>query len=413
MTNSNKPIVIIGAGHAGGRLALALRQEGYEGALTLIGEEVFSPYERPPLSKQLLLGQAGAEDCYLDGNVDYAGLGIELKLGTRVTGLDPKSHSIRFSDATRLDYDKLVLATGGRARQVALPGIELDGIHVLRTLTDAARLSSALAGRPRLVVIGGGFIGLEVAASARTLGCDVCVLEASVRLAERVLPPQLSERLLSLHRARGVEVLLGSRIEAIEGQGTVEAVRLQDGSRIPCDLVLVGVGIEPNIELAQLAGLDMGNGIRVNDRLQTSAADIYAIGDVCEFPCPQSQQQVRHETWRNAEAQAHLVARNLLGRDEAYQARLWFWSDQFDCGLQMAGDGALGARRVQRDLPDNALLLFDLDADNRLVAVSGFARGNAIARDIKLGERLIDSGKCLDPEALSNPAISLKALLKA
>jgi 3-phenylpropionate/trans-cinnamate dioxygenase ferredoxin reductase subunit len=415
MMNNNyntDPIVIVGAGHSGGRAALALREEGYQGSLILIGEELHAPYERPPLSKQALQGGEGSDDYFLKPKIDYAQLDIDLKLGVEVTALDPAARAISLSDGGQLHYSKLVLATGGKVRTLPLPGIELEGVHYLRTLNDATNLRNALNESSRLVVIGGGFIGLEVAASARKLGCEVVVLEAADRLAGRALPEEISERLLALQRANGVDVTLNCRIESIEGQGNVESVLLQDGSRIPCDRVLIGVGIEPNVELAQQAGLETGNGIRVNDRLQSSDENIYAIGDVCEFPCPQSGLQVRHETWRNAEQQAHLIARNLLGQDEAFQAPLWFWSDQFDCSLQMVGASSIAQHTVQRELPDNGILLFYIGAENRLVAVSGFGRGNSVAKDIKVAELLIGSGKSLNPEFLANPAIKLKSLLK-
>ncbi|GGX79072.1 NAD(P)/FAD-dependent oxidoreductase [Vogesella alkaliphila] len=406
------PIIIVGAGHAGGRAALALREQGYAGHLLLIGDEPHLPYERPALSKQLLLDSQPADACHIGSAEQYQAQAIERLAGVRVAAIQPQARRIRLHDGRELDYHRLLLATGGRARHASLPGADLAGVQLLRTLDDAAALQPRLQAGQRLLVVGGGFIGLEVAASARQLGCAVTVLEAGDRLAARALPPLISEKLLALHRARGVEVRLGCQIAAFRGDGSVSAVALADGELLACDTVLVGIGIQPNTELAAAAGLAVGNGIRVDARLRTSDAHIYAVGDVCEFPCPVSGQPQRLETWRNAEEQGRHVARSLLGADDAYAALPWFWSDQFDHSLQLAGQLQAAANCVTRALPDDGVLLFYLDAAERLQGACGWGAGNSIARDIKLAEMLIRSGKALPAAALADPASSLKSLLK-
>ncbi|MFC3532803.1 NAD(P)/FAD-dependent oxidoreductase [Vogesella facilis] len=406
------PIIIVGAGHAGGRAALALREQGYAGPLLLIGDEPHLPYERPALSKQLLLGSQPAEACHIGSSQQYRELDIERLSATRVSAIAPASRQITLHDRRTLPYHKLLLATGGRARQATLPGADLAGIQLLRTLDDAAALRPRLQAGQRLLVVGGGFIGLEVAASARQLGCQVTVLEAGDRLAARALPPAISARLLQLHQAHGVEVRLGCSLRGFVGHGSVTAVELADGERLPCDTVVVGIGIQPNTELAAAAGLAVGNGIRVDSRLQSSDAHIYAVGDACEFPAPQDGQPQRLETWRNAELQARHVACNLLGADEPYAALGWFWSDQYDHSLQLVGSLPAAANCVTRQLADSGVLLFCLDAAGRLQGACGWGAGNSVARDIKLAEMLIASGKALDPVALAAPDINLKTLLK-
>jgi 3-phenylpropionate/trans-cinnamate dioxygenase ferredoxin reductase subunit len=274
----------------------------------------------------------------------------------------------------------------------------------LRTHDEALALKAALRPGARLVVVGGGFIGLEVAATARSLGCDVTLLEAGPRLAGRVLPPVISEALLDVHRLHGVEVRLNVALESIDA----DAVVLVDGQRLPCDLVVVGIGMQPNIELAAAAGLDVGQGIRVDAHLRTSAPNVYAAGDVCEFRLDGQYQ--RQETWRNAEAQGRHAALNLLGRELAFESLPGFWSDQYDWGLQTVGVST--ALTVSRPLSTGGLLLFYLDAEHHLQGACGWAPGNSVAKDIKLCERLISARVPLNPTSLADPDLSLKQLLR-
>lgn len=397
----NAAVIIVGAGHAGGRAALTLREEGYTGRLILIGDEPHLPYERPPLSKGLLQGSMDLAGCSLCDGARLAELGIEHIAGNPVSQLDPQQHRVQLADGRWLDYAGLLLATGGRARR--LPEDQANVLY-LRTHDEALALKSALRPGARLVVVGGGFIGLEVAATARGLGCEVTVLEAGPRLAGRVLPPIISDALLALHRAQGVDVRLNVALESIQA----DAVLLMDGARLPCDLVVIGIGMQPNIELAAAAGLDTGQGIRVDAQLRTSAPDVYAAGDVCEFRLDGEYQ--RQETWRNAEAQGRHAALNLLGRELPFEAIPGFWSDQYDWGLQTVG--VITSRSVSRALPDDGLLLFYLDADHRLQGACGWAAGNRVAKDIKLCERLISTRIPLDDASLADPGLSLKHLLR-
>ncbi len=274
----------------------------------------------------------------------------------------------------------------------------------LRTHDEALTLRSALRPGTRLVIVGGGFIGLEVAASARSLGCEVSVLEAGPRLAGRVLPPVISQALLDLHRGQGVDVRLNVALETIHD----DAVQLVDGQMLPCDLVVVGIGMQPNLELAANAGLEVGQGIRVDAYLRTSAPNIYAAGDVCEFR--QGGEYQRQETWRNAEAQGRHAALNLLGREVAFDAIPGFWSDQYDWGLQTVG--VMTATTAGRVLPVGGLLLFYLDTEGHLQGACGWGIGNSVAKDIKLCERLISARIPLTAAHLADPEWPLKQLLR-
>jgi len=394
-------LIIVGAGHAGGRAALTLREEGYSGRLILIGDEPHVPYERPPLSKGLLQGSMDLAGCSLCDSARLAELGIEHIAGNPVRQLDPPQHRLQLADGQWLSYAGLLLATGGRARR--LPQEQANVLY-LRTHDEALALKSALRPGARLVIVGGGFIGLEVAATARGLGCEVTVLEAGPRLAGRVLAPVISEALLKLHRQHGVDVRLNVALESIHA----EAVQLVDGQWLPCDLVVVGIGMQPNIELAVAAGLEVGQGIRVDTHLRTGVPDIYAAGDVCEFRLGGEYQ--RQETWRNAEAQGRHAALNMLGRDEPFEALPGFWSDQYDWGLQTVG--VITPLTVSRVLPDAGLLLFYLDADHRLQGACGWGPGNSVAKDVKLCERLISARIALNPASLADPHVSLKHLLR-
>lgn len=397
----NAALIIVGAGHAGGRAALTLREEGYSGRLILIGDEPHVPYERPPLSKGLLQGNMDLAGCSLCDSARLAELGIEHIAGNPVRELDPPQHRLQLADGQWLSYAGLLLATGGRARR--LPQAQANVLY-LRTHDEALALKSALRPGARLVIVGGGFIGLEVAATARGLGCEVTVLEAGPRLAGRVLAPVISEALLQVHRQHGVDVRLNVALESIHA----EAVQLVDGQLLPCDRVVVGIGMQPNIELAVAAGLEVGQGIRVDAHLRTSAPDIYAAGDVCEFRLGGEYQ--RQETWRNAEAQGRHAALNMLGRDEPFEALPGFWSDQYDWGLQTVG--VITPLTVSRALPGAGLLLFYLDADQRLQGACGWGPGNSVAKDVKLCERLISARIALNAASLVDPDVSLKHLLR-
>ncbi|RIJ87929.1 pyridine nucleotide-disulfide oxidoreductase [Ralstonia solanacearum] len=407
-------MVIVGAGHVGGRAALALREAGWQGPIALIGEEPHAPYERPPLSKGVLTGAQSAHDCRIGPPDIYAAQAIDTRLHSRVERIDRAARAVVLADGRRLAYARLLLATGGQARALAMPGAQWRGVQPLRTLDDAQRLREQLRPGARVVVIGGGFIGLEVAASARALGCAVCVVERGPRLLGRAVPAALAERVDALHRRHGVEIRLAATpvaLHAVPGTDAVGAVELAGGERLPCDTVVVGIGIVPNVALAQAAGLAVDNGIVVDATLRTADAAIYAAGDVCAFPAVLSGRSMRQETWRNAEDQARTAAANMLGAGLRFDALPSFWSDQYDHTLQVCGEPAWAERTVSRALGAGATLDFHLHADGRLVGASGFGQGEAVARDLKLARLLIEQGARPDPGRLADPACKLKALL--
>ncbi|NBB12734.1 NAD(P)/FAD-dependent oxidoreductase [Pseudomonas sp. SLFW] len=409
--NASETMVIVGAGHAGGRAALTLREAGFTGRIVLIGDEPHLPYERPPLSKALLKGESDLAACSLFSEANFIASGIEHLSGVKATHIDPARHEAVLDSGVSVGYSKLLLAVGGTSRSLDLGGRSFDNMHYLRTYDEAVELEKHLTPGTRLVVVGGGFIGLEVAASACERGCDVTVLEAGTRLAARALPERTSEALLALHRREGVTIHLGARIKRFIGETHVEAVQLADGTCVPCDLLLVGIGLQPNLELARQSGLETGSGIRVDRYLRTSAPDVYAAGDACEFPGIDGGFQ-RQETWRNAEAQGRIAALNMLGQEQPFIGVPGFWSDHYAFGLQTVGVLAADARIVQREGGDGGFLLLYLDSRSRLTGASGWGLGNSIAKDIKLCERLIESEVVLPVDALADAGVSLKGLLR-
>jgi 3-phenylpropionate/trans-cinnamate dioxygenase ferredoxin reductase subunit len=405
------PMVIVGAGHAGGRAALTLREAGYSRRIVLIGDEAHLPYERPPLSKAWLKGESSLSACSLFDDSTFAGLNIEHLGGNRVLKLLPAEHQVVLSDGSVLGYSKLLLSTGGSSRNLALGDTPKSNVHYLRTVDDASRLQSVLQPGARLVVIGGGFIGLEVAATARERGCEVSVIEAGSRLASRALPERLSAELLALHRRQGVIVHLDASIAAVQGKDAVQAITLESGETLACDVLLVGIGMQPNLQLARDAGLETGSGVKVDRCLRTSAADVYAAGDVCEFQDLAGVFQ-RQETWRNAEAQGRLAALNMLGQQQPFLTTPGFWSDHYEFGLQTVGAMPADAVIVERALKGGGFLLLYLNEQSAVVGASGWGVGNSVAKDIKLCERLIDSRASVPIEALSDAATPLKQLLR-
>lgn len=399
-------MVIIGAGECGTRAALALREAGYDGSVTLLGAELHVPYERPPLSKDAIVSETPMPK----GIAGVDGLGaaaIDFRPGATAAAIDRGRRVVRLGDGTELPYARLLLATGARPRTLALPGADGPNVVVLRTLDDAARIRAALGPGRRLAVIGGGFIGLELAASARKLGTDVTVIEAQPRLLTRGVPAEIAAVLEARHRIEGVTLVFNARIEAITPSG----VRLGDGSEIVADIVVVGIGAAPDTELAAACGLVLENGVAVDATLVSSDPDIFAAGDCCAFKDPRYGRRVRLESWRSAQEQGGLAARNMLGQGEPLAAVPWFWSDQYDLTLQIAGlaDGAVA--HVRRDLKDGAFVLFHRAVDGRLLAASGIGSGNAVAKDIRLAEMMIARGAHPDPTALADPATNLKKLL--
>jgi 3-phenylpropionate/trans-cinnamate dioxygenase ferredoxin reductase component len=331
--------VIVGAALAGAKTAEALREEGFDGRIVLIGAEDEQPYERPPLSKEYLRGEAPREKARVHEEGFYESHDIELRTGTTVTALDTSASEVELDGGERVKYDRLLLATGAEPRRLNAPGADLDGVHYLRDLHDADELAALLAkGSGRVAVIGAGWIGSEVAASARTKGLDVALVEMAGVPLERVLGTEVGEIYADVHRRNGVDLRLGVGIEAFEGSGRVERVKLEGGGSIDCDFAVVGVGVVPRTELAEKAGLEVGNGIQVSKRLETSVPGVFAAGDVANVFHPFYGGKLRVEHWANALNQPATAAQAMLGKEGVSYDRLpYFFSDQYDVGMEYVG----------------------------------------------------------------------------
>ncbi|WP_105436984.1 NAD(P)/FAD-dependent oxidoreductase [Neorhizobium sp. T25_13] len=404
----DKGMVIVGAGEAGVRAAFALRERGYQGTVTLIGDEPHLPYERPPLSKG---GEEAGTVRAIVASERFAEAGITFLRGQRAISLDLARHALRLEAGEILSYERLLLATGAAPRR--FPGLATsDRIHVLRTVEDASAIRRHMREDGCVAILGGGFIGLELAAMGRKLGTAVTLFEAQPRVLMRGVPEKLALALQARHAAEGVELLCGVGIETIADGESGVTIGFADGRRIEVDAVVVGIGAQPNTRLAAEAGLAIDNGIAVDRHLATSDPHIFAAGDCCSFPViAYGGRRVRLESWRNAQEQGSVAAANMLGEAASFDAVPWFWSDQYDLTLQVAGlsDGATST--VGRTLSPEAEILFHLDADGRLLAASGLGPGGAVARDIRLAEMLIARGAHPDPAALGDPSVKLKSLL--
>lgn len=395
--------VIVGTGEAGVRTALALREHGWAGPITLIGEEPHAPYERPPLSKAVLLAGPDTPPPPIADAGLLAGHAITPLFGVTVTAIEWRTRTLALSDGGTLPYDRLVLATGCRPRR-----LPMAGAHYLRTLGDAWALRRQFRPGRRLVVIGAGFIGLEVAASAREHGMAVTLIAGASRVLARGVPAVLAERIADRHRAAGVDLRFGVSVTAM-ADGTVT---LSDGTTLAADTIAAGIGAVPNTDLAQGAGLKIDNGIAVDETLRTSDPAIFAVGDCASFPHPlYGGERVRLEAWRNARDQGVHAARSLLGGTEPYQAVPWLWSDQYDLHLQVAGIIGNHTVTVSREIAGDALLLFHLEPDGRLSAASALGPLSAVSKDMKIAERLIAARAVPDPAALAKGR--LKGLLAA
>jgi len=400
--------VIVGAGHAGGRAAQAMRQCGFEGEILLIGEEPHVPYERPPLSKDLIVTDAGLEKVRLHDAAWYAENRIELIAANGATSIDTAAKTVGLADGQTIGFDGLMLTTGARVRRLPVPGADLDGVFYLRTIEDSAAIRAQIAAGTEVAVIGGGFIGLEIAGSAARRGARVTVLEAADRLMGRSVAPEVADWFARMHRDRGVDLRLGVSIAAIEGGRSATGVRLGDGSVVPAEVVVIGIGILPNIEIAEAAGLAVDNGIVVDDRGRTSHPDIWAAGDVANQPNAFAGRRLRLESYQNAQDQAAAVARNLCGADEAYEDSLWVWSDQHDVNLQMTGAPESWDSLLWRGDPDDGRFTVFYMAGGRIVAVNTVNNG----REMRPARMLMESGKVVDPAALADTSVKLLKLAR-
>jgi 3-phenylpropionate/trans-cinnamate dioxygenase ferredoxin reductase component len=400
-------VVIAGAGHAGGSAAAFLRQMGFAGDIVIIGQEPLPPYQRPPLSKAWLKGEADATTLALKPAAFYPGANIDLRLNATVTAIDRAARTVTTDTGETIPYDHLILATGARARRLPIPGMQLDNVLELRTAADADKLKAALGPGKRLAVIGGGYIGLEAAASARALGADATVIEREPRVLARVACEILSDFFQSFHRAQGVTIELNAGVEALVGDGTISGVRLSDGRLIACDAALVGVGAVPNEELAKDAGLACEGGIVVDLAARTEDPSIYAIGDCTRRPLPLYGRMMRLESVPNALEQARQAAADICGKPPPAPEVPWFWSDQYDLRLQIAGIPFDTAEIVVRgDVAGGRFALFHLTADGTVQAVEAV---NA-STEFMGGRRIIQRRKKLARARIADMAVSMQEL---
>ncbi len=403
---SEHGIIIIGGGHGGSQMAASLRGEGYDGPIRLVSAETDIPYQRPPLSKAYLKDPAHdllplRPESFYDKNA------IQLMLASEVESIDLGSRALRLADGAVLSFDGLAIATGARPRRPPIEGVHLAGVHVLRVAAEARALRERLEAASDVVVVGGGFIGLEVAATARLLGKTVTVLEAADRLMGRVVAPEISRYFLAKHRGWGTDVRLDTPIGHIVGEaGRVVAVETATGERIPADLVLLGIGVLPNTEIAAAAGLAVDNGIVVDDTMATEADGVVAIGDCVSFPHAALGRRIRLESVQNAVDQAKTAARTLLGRRIPFDEVPWFWSDQGDVKLQMVGLPFGATRSVLRGrLEDDRFSVFHF-AGERLLAIDSVNR----AADHMVGRKLLAAGISPSPEMCGDESVDLKGL---
>lgn len=398
-------IVVIGAGQAGSSLVAKLRNGGFDGQITLIGEEPAPPYQRPPLSKAYLLGDMALERLYLRPESFYAENAIDLRLGTTVQAIDPAARMVT-ANGTEIAYDMLALTTGSVPRRLpAAIGGALDGVHVVRTLSDVDAMAPEFAQGARVLIVGGGYIGLEAAAVAAKKGLKVTLVEMADRILQRVAAPETSDYFRALHAGHGVEIVEGVGLDRLIGEGRVTGARLTDGREIAVDFVIVGVGIAPATALAEAAGLALENGIRTDAQGRTSDPHIWAAGDCASFPYRDTR--IRLESVPNAIDQAECVAENMMGAGRDYVAKPWFWSDQFDVKLQIAGLNTSYSRVVTRPGDKPGSTSFWYYHGDTLLAVDAMNDPRAYM----IGKRLIEAGKSPDPAAVADPATDLKSLM--
>jgi 3-phenylpropionate/trans-cinnamate dioxygenase ferredoxin reductase component len=398
--------VIVGAGQAGAQAAASLRQEGFEGSILLLGEEIWPPYQRPPLSKKFLSGELDEERLYLRPEAFYAQSGIETRWGARAVSLDRAAKTVTLADGGTVAYGRLILSTGTRVRKLPVPGADLPGVHYLRGIDDVRALRADFRPGARLVIAGAGYIGLEVAAVAVKAGLDVTVAEMAPRCLARVTSPVMSAFFHDVHTAAGVKLRYNAGLEAIDGAARVERVTA-GGETLPADAVLIGAGVLPNVELAQEAGLAVDNGIVVDEHGASSDAAIYAAGDCTNHPNALLGRRLRLESVQNAIDQAKAVAAAIAGKPKPYAEVPWFWSDQYDLKLQMAGLSAAGDTVILRGDPASRKFAAFYLHDGKLAAVDAV---NA-APEYMTGRMMIAKGLAPDPARLADPSVPMKALM--
>lgn len=402
---ADETFVVVGAGHAGGRAVEAMRGAGFDGRIVLAGAESHLPYERPPLSKEVLAKDKDLAYCLTNPEDWYADNRIEVILGDPVRALDPGRRRVVLDSGREVAYSRLLLATGARVRRLGPPGDDLAGVHYLRAIDDALALRADLREGARIVVVGGGFIGLEVAASARLRGCRVTVLESMPALLGRVAAPGIAEHVEGVHRRNGVDVRTGVTVTALEGGPRVERVVLANGEVLAADAVVVGIGVVPNVELAAAAGIETDNGILVDEFCRASAPDVYAAGDVTNHYNPLLGKRMRLESWQNAQNQAIAAAKVMCGAEAPFAEVPWLWSDQFDLNLQIAGAGTEADETVSRENADG-FIVFQLSG-GRLIGAIAANR----PRDMRAARTLIAKRPDVPAADLADPSIPLRKLI--
>jgi 3-phenylpropionate/trans-cinnamate dioxygenase ferredoxin reductase subunit len=403
-------VVIVGAGHGGAQVALALRTNGFEGSILMIGRESEPPYERPPLSKEYLARDKEFDRLYIRPPQFWVDKNVTLKLGTEVTSVDAAAHQVTLGDGSTVTYGKLVWAAGGDPRKLTCAGADLGGVHAVRTREDVDRLMGELdAGAKQVVVIGGGYIGLEAAAVLTKLGCSVTLLEALPRILARVAGPDISAFYEADHRAHGVDLRTNVAVDCLVGDGgKVSGVKLADGSVIPAEIVIVGIGIIPSVAPLLAAGADGANGVNVDDHCRTSLPDVYAIGDCAAFACDYAEGAVmRVESVQNANDMGTSVAKAICGDPQPYHAFPWFWSNQYDLKLQTAGLSVGYDETVLRGDPATRSFSVLYLKDGRLIALDCVN----VIKDYVQGRKLVEAGAVIDPAKLADTSLPLKELM--
>ena len=396
-------IVIAGAGHAAGQIVASLGQHKFDGQIVLVGDEPYLPYQRPPLSKKFLAGEMPAERLYVKPESFYADAGVETHLDTRIESIDRAARTLATSGG-EIAYDKLILALGSRVRRLPVEGVNLPGVHYLRSIADVDNIRADFENGGKLVIVGAGYIGLEVAAVARQAGLDVTVVEMADRVMSRVVSPEISDFYQIEHTSQGVKLRLSTGVAGIGGKKRVTHVTTPEGEDIPADLVVIGVGIVPNTELASAAGLDVDNGIVVDDRCATSDPDIYAVGDCTLHPNAIYDRMLRLESVHNALEQAKTAVANICGVDTVYNQVPWFWSDQYDLKLQIAGLSEGYDDVVIRGNPSERSFACVYLRNGRVIAIDAI---NA-PRDFVQSKQLIASRARVDATLLADASVMMK-----
>ncbi len=406
---ADQTVVIIGAGQAGGTCGMELHKKGFEGRILIVADEDYIPYKRPPLSKTYFAGEASLESLYVMQQAKLDAAGIECMTGVRVDSIDRDNKALALSSGETLNYDKLVITTGSRARPLPVDGADRPNVFMLRNIADVDAIRERCGEGKRIVIIGGGFIGLEAAAVAVKLGMKVTVLEGLERVLARVTAPYTSEFYEKVHRDAGVDLRTGAAVTGLEGDPEVTHVVLGDGSKIEADLVVIGIGIVPNVELAEAAGLKVDNGIVIDDHCRSSDPDIYAAGDCANHHDHFYGRRMRLESVQNAMDQARTAADNLMGIEAVYDAQPWFWSDQYDLKLQMVGISQGYDDAVVRGNPDEKSFSVFYLKDGAIIAMDAISR----PKDFMMSKKLIAERVQPDKEALADENVELKSFLPA